>query len=69
MDITITNCRYTPKWVTLQSLIRETTHDKKATITRISRPDGHCGYREPGEYDLAARLGAGDSLNIRLTVT
>ena len=69
MDITITNCRYTPRWDTLQSLIRETTDDEKATITRISRLDRHCGYRDPGEYDLDARLGDGDSLNIRLTVT
>lgn len=52
MRITIDHCRYTPKWDSLQTIIREATNDESCVITRISRVDKGCDYRKPGEYDL-----------------
>jgi len=52
MKITITNCHQTPKWVTLQTLIRETTNEPKGRLVTIERADQHCDYRQPGSYHL-----------------
>lgn len=68
MKITITHCRYTPKWESLQTVIREATNDEKATITRIARKDGKCDYRAPGEYDLDVRQSNQTILPVKLTV-
>ena len=53
MKITITNCRYTPKWDTLQTLLREATNEHAGQLTRIARADGGCDYRKPGVYNLS----------------
>jgi hypothetical protein len=68
MKIVITNCRHTPKWESLQTIIREATCDEKATITRISRKDRGCDYRAPGEYELDLRQANGTVLPIELNV-
>jgi len=68
MEITITHCRYTPKWETLQTVIREATNDESATLTRIRREDGGCGYREPGVYNLGVRRDNQTILPIKLTI-
>ena len=55
MKITITGCQRTPRWETLQEVIRQTTKLARGFLTRIRRKDGGCGYREPGEYELTFR--------------
>ena len=68
MKIVITHCRYTPKWESLQQIIREATNDESATLTRISRKDGGCDYRAPGEYDLDVRRDNQTILPVHLDV-
>ncbi len=71
MRITISGARYTPKWETLQAAINQTMHpdgDKNGKIIRIQRPDGGCGYREPGIYNLDFRV-EGNIVPIVLEVT
>lgn len=68
MEITITHCRYTPRWDSLQTVIREATNDTSATLTRISRVDGGCDYRKPGVYDLDVRRDNQTILPVKLTV-
>jgi hypothetical protein len=68
MRITIDHCRYTPKWETLQQVIREATNDESASITRINRKDGGCNYRAPGEYDLDVRRDNQTILPVHLDV-
>ena len=68
MQITLTHCRYTPKWDSLQTIIREATNDESCEITRISRVDNGCDYRAPGEYELDAKRSNNTILPIRLTV-
>lgn len=71
MEITITHCRYTPKWETLEQVIREATNDESSTlvrINRISRCDNGCDYRKPGQYDLDVRRDNETILPVKLTV-
>jgi len=68
MKIVIEHCRYAPKWDTLEMLLREATNDQSATITRLNRPDGQCGYREPGIYELDLRRDNNTTLAITLEV-
>jgi hypothetical protein len=68
MKITITHCRYTPKWSTLQEVIREVTNDESCVISRIQRHDKGCGYRDPGEYELDVRRNNETILPVKLTV-
>lgn len=65
MEITITNCRHTPRWATLQEVIREVFDDDSALIVRISRPDGGCDYRKHGVYNLDV-LSCGTTLPVKL---
>ena len=70
LEITIKGARYTPKWDTLQTAVREMIHpdgDSDATLVKISRPDNKCGYREPGVYELNVRVD-GDIMPLKLTV-
>jgi hypothetical protein len=56
MKIKFEGCRYTPSWETLQQAITECLgHNEEGVLTRISRRDRKCGYREPGIYDLTFR--------------
>jgi hypothetical protein len=55
VKITITHARYTPRWESLQTIMREATNDPKATLVRISRVDGGADYRKPGIYELGLR--------------
>lgn len=68
MKIVIEHCRYTPKWDTLQQMLREATADESATITRINRPDRQCGYREPGIYEIDVRRDNNTILPVTLEV-
>ena len=68
MKITITHCRYTSKWETLQTVIRESLNDEGATITRIHRLDGGCNYRDPGKYELDVRQSNNTILPVELDV-
>lgn len=51
MNITIDHCRYTPRWETLEKMIREATASKGQLI-RIARKDKGCNYRAPGTYEV-----------------
>jgi len=55
MNIIINNAKYTPSWELLQTMVRQTMNDETATFTRISRVDGGCNYRAPGEYHVDIR--------------
>ncbi len=55
MKITITDCKYTPSWETLEQVLREATDRLVGQIVRISRKDKGCGYREVGEYEVDFR--------------
>jgi hypothetical protein len=68
MEITLTHCRYTPSWESLETIIRESTNEPKGSLMRIARKDGGCDYRAPGEYDLGFRLYNGCILGVKLTV-
>jgi hypothetical protein len=68
MEITITHCRYTPRWDTLQKAIREATADPSATINRIQRADRSCDYRKPGEYSVHVRRDNDTVLPVKLIV-
>jgi len=68
MDITITHCRYAPRWETLQQMIRETTNEPEGLLVRISRIDGGCDYRAIGVYTLDFLQSNGTILPITLKV-
>jgi len=68
MEITITHCRYAPRWETLQAIIRESTNEHDGLLIRISRLDNGCDYRAPGVYNLGFRMKNGCILPITLTV-
>ena len=72
MTIIITGCKkYTPKWETIQQVIRDTTSidgENNGRLTRISRRDGGCNYRLPGKYDLTFIPNVGDAITIELDV-
>ena len=67
MKIRIEGARYTPEWETLQNAIRQST-GRDGKLTRISRKDGRCGYREPGEYELTLICEDADEIEISLSV-
>jgi len=69
MKIEITNAQCAPEWTTLESLIRESLNDEKATVIRIARRDGGCNYSEPAEYDLEVRQCNGVPLNVELLIS
>ena len=69
MEIAITHCRCTPRWDSLQTIIRESTNDESATLIRINRPDGCCDYRRPGVYELDVLIRNQTILPVKLTVT
>lgn len=52
MQITIDHCHYTPKWETIQQVIREATNKPNGRLVKIERADGKCDYRQPGTYHL-----------------
>ena len=66
MEITITHCRYAPRWDSLLTVIQEATNEP-AELIRISREDKGCNYRSPGVYRLRIRQKSG-VLPIKLTV-
>lgn len=71
MEITITNCRYTPKWETLEKIIREAVgepEESRGRITRISRCDKCCDYRQPGKFNLEFIRGDNTVLPIHLNI-
>ena len=68
MKITITHCRYAPRWETLENVVREATNNAKATLIGISRDDGGCDYHSPGTYSLKFRQGNDTVLPVCLTV-
>ena len=67
VKITITHAKYTPKWETLQAVLREAI-DAQGVITRIARPDRKCNYRAPGKYDVDFRLKDGSVTAVDLEV-
>ena len=67
MKITITHCRYAPRWDSLQTVIREATNDQGEFI-KIRRRDGGCDYRNPGVYDLDFKQANKTILPIVLTI-
>jgi len=68
MEITITHCKHTPTWDSLQTIIREVTGDLMAKFVQIRRCDNGCNYSAPGEYDLQLRQGNDTILPIKLIV-
>ena len=67
VKITITHAKYTPKWETLQAMLREAI-DANGVITRISRPDRRSNYRAPGKYAVDFRLKDGTVTPVDLEV-
>lgn len=67
MEMTITHCRYAPKWETLNTLLREAT-PQDGMLVRISRRNRGVDYRAPGVYDLGFLQENGTVLPITLTV-
>lgn len=67
MKITIENCRFTPKWETLEQAVQEALGEPRGKFTRISRPDRHANYRSPGKYELDFNTGT-ESISILLEV-
>jgi len=55
MNITITHCRYAPRWDTLERLLQETTNQPNGTLIRIARKDGGANYSSPGQYEARFR--------------
>lgn len=70
MIITITGCKNTPKWETLQQAVREAlgSDDDNGRFTRIARVDNGVNYRDPGKYELTFTPRSGDDINIELNV-
>ncbi len=67
MEITITHCRYAPKWESLETVLREATNEPHGQLIRVSREDKGCDYRGLGVYNLGFRQTNG-VLPIKLTV-
>jgi hypothetical protein len=67
MTIRISGVKQAPLWVTTQRVIRETLNTE-GQLTRITRPDGQCNYREIGEYHLTFTPDNGDNVTIKLQV-
>ena len=42
----------TPRWGTIQRVLRELLNDDDGKLTRIARPDGRANYRALGVYEL-----------------
>lgn len=68
MKIVIEQCRYAPKWETLQELLRQTTANYNAVITKIDRRDNGCDYGSTGVYDIRLDQGNQTYLPIVLEV-
>ena len=68
MKITITNASLTPRWESLQTIIRESTGDESANLIRISRDDNGCDYRKTGAYTLGVRMENDSMMPVMLTV-
>ena len=68
MEITITHCRYAPKWESLEQVIREATNEPEGRLVKIDRADGRCNYRNPGLYHLRFEQSNNTLLPIRLEV-
>ena len=78
-DLTITIAgvrRNTPSWETIERLIRDTLAEDwgpdrefGGKLTSISRVDGGCGYREPGQYELTFTPDSGDDFTIHLDMS
>ena len=67
MTITITGCKHTPEWETLQDAVKQATGEK-GRFTRIARPDNKCDYRAPAAYELTFTPVSGDDIAIKLDV-
>lgn len=57
MKITISQCRYCPKWETIQQLLQEATNNPTGRIVGILRADRGCDYRKTGTYYLGFNNG------------
>lgn len=68
MKVVIEHARFAPKWETLEQLLRETTNNPDATITKIDREDNGVNYSETGVYNIMFKQGNNTSLPIRLEV-
>ena len=68
MKITITHCRYAPKWESLEQVIKEATNEPEGRLIRISRDDNGCNYRAPGIYSLGFRQSNNTVLPVKLEV-
>ena len=55
LQIKFPGIKLTPRWETLQKMIREMFDDETVIITKISRKDKGCDYRSPGIYILELR--------------
>jgi hypothetical protein len=68
MEITITHCRYAPKWESLEKVIREATNEPEGRLVKIDRADGRCDYSKPGLYHLRFEQSNQTLLPIRLEI-
>jgi hypothetical protein len=68
MHIKITDCKYTPSWVTLQQMVREAKDDHSCTLINIQRHDNGIHYRGLGKYKLTMRKIGGYIENVELEV-
>lgn len=60
ITITITGCKMTPEWETLQAALRQATSDDSLKFVRIARNDNRPDYRGLGVYSLLATSLNGD---------
>jgi hypothetical protein len=68
VEITITHCRYAPKWESLEKVIREATNEPEGRLVKIDRADGRCNYSKPGLYHLRFEQSNNTLLPIRLEI-
>lgn len=54
MRIDITGAKWSPKWETLQSVVRECLSADKLAFTHIDRVDEGPDYRAPGSFNIIA---------------
>jgi len=66
MKITVSHCRYTPHWETVQQMLQEATNNPRGKIIGIRREDGGCDYRKPGVYYVGFDQNNGTVLPVTL---
>lgn len=67
VSIVMTGCLCTPKWETLQEVIKEAICES-GVLTRISRVDKGVDYRGLGKYELTFVPYRGNEIDIELDV-